>query len=505
MNAPQRFTGETTRHALPRDLIHDLRTPLNQIIGYSAMLLEQAQEQGQDGFLRDLQKTQTAGQELLTLINDHFHSIGTTDARAGIAPQLPKDPALSDDEFPEDAAAGAIGRSVAQGAILVVDDIEANRDVLSRRLERQGYTISTAENGREALDKVQATKFDLLLLDLMMPEMDGYEVLQRLKANETLRHIPVIMISAVDELDSVVRCIELGAEDYLSKPFNPTLLKARIGACLEKKRARDRETQDHQRLQELAAALHMQNSEMARWRKMHEADLAVARSTQQGIIASALPRPDGWQVDAVYTPLIQVGGDVYGWRVLDNGAWLFWLADATGHGVAAALLTALVAWLFEHASASCNTAHGILAYVNKEFCKVLRGNAFMTACCAVIDRDGRLSYAGAGHPPLLIRRSNGVVEALPSGNTIMGYNTKIEMSEVATTLAFGDVALLYTDGLHGLRDSSGAHLTHNAIADALSPIDASPGMLPRLITQLVERSGTQAFEDDLAAIALYRE
>ena len=122
-----------------------------------------------------------------------------------------------------------------------MDDIEANRDVLSRRLERQGYVVATAENGRQALEMLRAGTFDLVLLDIMMPEMDGYEVLQRLKADEALRHIPVIMISALSELDSAVRCIEMGAEDYLPKPFNPTLLKARIGACLEKKRAKQTE------------------------------------------------------------------------------------------------------------------------------------------------------------------------------------------------------------------------------------------------------------------------
>ena len=133
--------------------------------------------------------------------------------------------------------------------MLVVDDIEANRDVLSRQLQRQGHVVSTAENGKQALEMLRAQTFDLVLLDIMMPEMDGYEVLQRLQADEALRHLPVIMISALSELESVVRCIELGAVDYLTKPFNPTLLKARIGACLERKRAHDRETHLFQQLQ----------------------------------------------------------------------------------------------------------------------------------------------------------------------------------------------------------------------------------------------------------------
>ncbi|UBF25799.1 response regulator [Kovacikia minuta CCNUW1] len=126
-------------------------------------------------------------------------------------------------------------------SILVVDDVEANRDLLLRRLQRQGHTVVVAENGRQALELLQTQPFDLILCDIMMPEMNGYQVLEHLKADPAQRHIPVIMISALDDIESVVRCIELGAEDYLFKPFNPTLLKARINACLEKKNLRDQE------------------------------------------------------------------------------------------------------------------------------------------------------------------------------------------------------------------------------------------------------------------------
>ncbi len=126
------------------------------------------------------------------------------------------------------------------GALLVVDDDENNRYTLTQRLRRQGYAdVTTAPDGRQALELLRARPFDLVLLDIMMPELNGYQVLEALKADERLRHLPVIMISAVDELDSVIRCIELGADDYLAKPFNPTLLRARVGACLEKKRLHD--------------------------------------------------------------------------------------------------------------------------------------------------------------------------------------------------------------------------------------------------------------------------
>lgn len=130
---------------------------------------------------------------------------------------------------------------VDQSSVLVVDDNEVNRDLLARRVQRQGHKVTGASNGFEALDMMRSQPFDLVLLDIMMPEMNGYQLLETLKADKKLRHIPVVMVSAVEDIESIVRCIELGAEDYLSKPFNPVLLRARINACLEKKRLRDQE------------------------------------------------------------------------------------------------------------------------------------------------------------------------------------------------------------------------------------------------------------------------
>jgi class 3 adenylate cyclase/CheY-like chemotaxis protein len=133
-----------------------------------------------------------------------------------------------------------------------VDDNEGNRDVLSRRLLRDGCEVMLAENGRQALRMARRYPFDLVLLDIMMPEMDGFAVLQELKNDPSLRHLPVIMITAVDEIESVVRCVELGADDYLLKPFSPTLLRARINSLLERKRLRDQEIE---RTSELEKAL----------------------------------------------------------------------------------------------------------------------------------------------------------------------------------------------------------------------------------------------------------
>ena len=146
--------------------------------------------------------------------------------------------------------------------ILIVDDIEDNRYTLGMMLDLEGYTeVVQAGDGAEALERLRAEDFDLVLLDVMMPKLNGYQVLEQLKADGRLHRIPVVMISALQEMDSVVRCIELGAEDYLPKPFDPVLLKARIGACLEKKRLRDQATAQLERMEaELSGARELQES-----------------------------------------------------------------------------------------------------------------------------------------------------------------------------------------------------------------------------------------------------
>lgn len=141
-----------------------------------------------------------------------------------------------------------------QGRILVVDDYVINRLQLKRSCEQQGHTVALAENGRQALEMLDAGAFDLVLLDILMPEMDGFEVLACLKGDPARRDLPVIVISALDEMDSVVRCIGMGAEDFLPKPFDPLLLRARLGACLEKKRLRDQEVEYLQQVARVTAA-----------------------------------------------------------------------------------------------------------------------------------------------------------------------------------------------------------------------------------------------------------
>ena len=296
------LSGSTLTVEAQAQLRHDLRTPLNHIIGYTEMLLEDATGDALAERRTRLELALAAARHALELINAALGSarrivpgdvaqlfdalqeprkkivaavsgleLPETDgddvfnadlkkilsAAARLAPE-PAEPTTHEPEPAAARAAPAAEAAPAQARILIVDDGAENRDVLRRRLEREGHAVETAENGRRALELVAQRPFDLVLLDVLMPELDGYAVLDALKGSPATRDIPVIMISALDELEGIVRCIERGAEDYLHKPFDPVLLRARINASLEKKRLRDQEVEylrEVNRVIEAAAAV----------------------------------------------------------------------------------------------------------------------------------------------------------------------------------------------------------------------------------------------------------
>jgi class 3 adenylate cyclase/CheY-like chemotaxis protein len=226
-------------------LQHDLRTPLNAIKGYAELLIEEGQEKGSEALLHDLRKIVESAARLLGQVDGMLTAIGAEpDApMPGAAARASPEAVLTAlRTIPPLPPGNTETPAPFSSRILVVDDNDSSRDLLSRRLTHAGHQVRTASEGAAALGLAASDPPDLILLDIMMPGMSGFEVLCRLKADQGTASIPVIMISALDEVDSVVRCIEAGAEDFLPKDFNPVLLRARVAAALEKKRMRDRES-----------------------------------------------------------------------------------------------------------------------------------------------------------------------------------------------------------------------------------------------------------------------
>jgi signal transduction histidine kinase len=242
-------------------LRHDLRTPLNHLVGYGELITEALEDSSGSGesesdessTMQDLKALVLRARELVPVLeNLPEDKLGEAVVDAELPDLVERLAPKLEAAYPEDFAkmrqaaarleslAEAIPRETAT-CILVVDDDEDNRQLLRRILERQGYAVTLAASGPECLELMEHYRFDLVLLDVMMPGLSGFEVLSRIRENPEMRSVPVVVVSALGESSAAIRCLKMGAEDYLPKPFDPVLLKARIGASLERKRLRDKE------------------------------------------------------------------------------------------------------------------------------------------------------------------------------------------------------------------------------------------------------------------------
>ncbi len=378
--------------------------------------------------------------------------------------------------------------------VLLADDDAISRKLLAAALQRSGFDVQTAGHGEEALRLIATQDPDLLVLDFEMPGLNGAEVCHRLRTSEheNLRTLPVIMLTAHAGEAEEIDCLQAGANDFVTKPVSREILTARIQTQL--------------RIGALSDELRRQNDELGRWRTAQEADLAAAQATQRALIPTTPPPLAGWSVQTIYQPVIQVGGDVFGWHAMGEGRWLFWLADATGHGAAAALFTALAAQLFRQACDMESEPAAILRAVNREFRSVFRGRSFMTACCALVDPAGDLTFCSAGHPPLLILRADGEIESFGPHGTVLGLHedTGPELAQSHAELHSGDLALLYTDGLFAFQQPEGERFTHRAVQTVLPTIAPGAGFLDRLLATLHNLSNGEPCEDDIASLALQK-
>jgi len=380
-----------------------------------------------------------------------------------------------------------------RGRLLVVDDTEVNRDLLARRLRALGHEVTMAVHGREALAVLAAQEIDLVLLDIMMPEMDGFEVLKRMRGDAALRAIPVIMISAVDEIESVARAIELGAADYLPKPFNAVVLRARVSATLEKK--------------------WLEDSERLHTRAL-ERDLEIGRQIQRDFLPDALPNPAGWEIAAAFHPARQVAGDFYDAFALEDGRVALVVGDVCDKGVGAALFMALFRSLLRshaelHGSGTpaAPAARSIVALTNDYIARTHgRSNMFATIFFGILDpASGALAWVNGGHEPPVLRRAAGAIERLSPTGPAVGALPGMEYSARTIEIGSGDLLLAFTDGASEARSPTGAFYGEDSVIDlvAAAPSDAE-ALLGRVVAAVrAHEAGTEP-GDDLTLLAVRR-
>ena len=291
--------------------------------------------------------------------------------------------------------------------------------------------------------------------------------------------------------ESEVLCLEAGANDFVTKPINLPVLRARIDTQL--------------RLQSLRRQLQQQNDELEAWRENLERDLAAARLTQQSLIPQKPPLLPGWEVAAAYRPVIQVGGDIYGWLRMTDGRTLFWIADATGHGAAAALLTTLAKLLFHHGSVEHAQPAEIMEAVNNDFRSIFGARSFMTAMCVALDATtGRASVVGAGHPPLVVARRAAAAELVTSNAPPLGLLESSHFEETTIALQPGDGFLLYTDGLYGASKLEAERWTPERLQVLMTGDHPSAQALLRHVIERAAPNNGEPLADDLAALVVRR-
>ena len=476
-------------------LRHDLRTPVNQILGYSEMLQEDAEAAGHGAYVSDLQKIQLAARNLLSIVNSKLNREALAGAIPAAAPAqtIAHRPATTPATETADDAGPGRGAQLS-GQVLIVDDDATNRDMLARRLQRQGLTVAAAGDGRQALAAVRQRPFDLILLDVIMPELDGYSVLQQLKADAATRHIPVIMISALDELDSVIRCIEAGAEDYLPKPFNPTLLRARISACLEKKALRDAEQHHLQTIEETQRRLDAEIAEAARY------------------IASILPPPAAapLRIDWKYQPSTELGGDAFGYHWIDPEHFAVYLLDVCGHGVGASLLSVTAINVIRSGSlpqTDFRDPGAVLAALNNAFPMERQNDMYFTMWYGVYHPPSRtLRHASGGHPPalLLTPAATGAAASvrLRSPGVIVGSLADSAYASQSCTVPPGASLLVLCDGCYEIRGADGNWMEFDEFEKFMQVHGCAPAGLAELQSWVHARHGAGPLDDDFSIVRI---
>jgi phosphoserine phosphatase RsbU/P len=372
--------------------------------------------------------------------------------------------------------------------VLVVDDAPANIQVVNSIL-KDTYKIRIATNGAKALELVGvAPPPDLILLDIMMPGMDGYEVCTRLKDDPCTKDIPVIFLTGQTETADETRGFEVGAVDYIHKPFSPAVVKARV--------------QTHLVLRGIREQLALQLLAIQK-------ELETARQIQLSILPHELPKVRGLDIAARYIPMTSVAGDFYDFLVVDEKHIGILVADVSGHGMPAALIASMLKIAF--AAQAANAAHPeqVLLGLNLALCGKFQHH-YVTAAYVFIDLEKRtLTYAGAGHPPLLLcRKSATCVQEVCENGLFLGKFEFATYASVELPLEPGDRILLYTDGIPETENAAQVAFGDGRFQQLLAEVqsESADQFADHLLLELGRWSGLgpgEELNDDLTMVAVH--
>ena len=386
--------------------------------------------------------------------------------------------------------------------ILVVDDNEMNRDMLSRRLIKQGYEVFTADGGRQAYELIEKEELDLVLLDIMMPGIDGFEVLQNIRETSSPAELPVIMATAMDEGADVVKALDMGANDYVTKPFDYPVVKARVATQVQLKRTHEELKSSHTRMAN---------------------DLAAAARIQGSLLPRNEPAVDNYRFAWRYRPCDELAGDALNVHRLENGQVMFYLIDVCGHGVPAALLSVSVVHSLHPApnpsslvwqprsdgsGYDLESPGQVARRLNDLYPIMDNGGLYFTMIYGLLDPDTRsLRMVTAGHPQPAMIRGDGTSDLFGNPNSPIGVTGDPDFEETEIQFPQGDRILFYSDGLTEVFDPEEEEFGDDRLVEALRESRSVPlnEWLDGLTDLVLAWSGGEKFEDDLSLLAIEAE
>ena len=385
------------------------------------------------------------------------------------------------------------------GALLVVDDNEMNRDMLSRRLKKRGHEVMVAEDGYRALEMIDEHDFDVILLDIMMPGLDGYEVLEKIREHHAPANLPVIMATAKDESKDIVRALELGANDYVTKPFDFPVVRARVATHVALKKSQ----------QALATAL-----------TQIKTNLDAAARIQQSFLPTEDPGFEGVRFAWKYEPCDELAGDTLNVIPLDDSHIAVYVLDVSGHGVASSLLsvalsrlmtrlTASDSILWDEANDRPSTPSEVVDELARRFPYDIETGQYFTLAYGVLDVERRrFSYTSAGHVPLILARpGSDAIQLDSTGPPVALVPSEImpsEYTESMIELAPGDRLYLYSDGIPEATKADEEQFGEERLGELLTDLlsEDVEDTLDMVVDRVRAWCDKGEFDDDVTLLAL---
>jgi sigma-B regulation protein RsbU (phosphoserine phosphatase) len=385
---------------------------------------------------------------------------------------------------------------VPKADILIVDDTPANLHLLSKMLSEQGYRVRPVPDGSLALTATQAEVPDLILLDIRMPEMDGYQVCEHLKGDAKTRDIPIIFISALDATQDKVKAFAVGGVDYITKPFQCEEVLARV--------------ETHLALRRLSKQLQEANRQLQKANRKMERELTLAGEVQASFLPREIPDIPGWQLAVMLRPSRETCGDFYDVNLLPNGRLEILIADVVDKGAGAALFMAL-SWILirTHATQYPAKPEQVLSAVNRCILENADTGQFVTVFYGILDpATGRLRYSNAGHCPALLFsiQGGGTLQTLGQTGTILGIIEDATWYQKVVQLAPDDVLVLYTDGVTEAQNAQGAFFGEERLLEATRANlrQTAQDIQEAVLAEVEAFSGNAPQSDDIALMILTR-